>query len=1169
MKNRHLCLLLSCLGLGSLTAFAQSTAFQYQGRLNDGDSPASGLYDLRFALFDADSGGFQQGSTVTNAATLVSNGVFTVTLDFGNQFNGANRWVELAVQTNGGPGFVSLTPRQAILPVPYAIYAANAGTATIVSGSVPVGQIVGTLPLAQLPAGVVTNGATGLNLAGAFTGNGVGVTNLNLALNSGGGITLLFTNAALGNFVPSASLAVGSSPYAVTVADVNGDGFPDLISANYSSSTLSVLTNNRSGVFRLASTLSVGSNPEAVLAADVNGDGHPDLITANQFGNTLTVLTNNGGGSFGLAASPAVGVNPCSVTAADVNGDGLVDLIAANQTSATLTVLTNNGSGGFGVSAIPAVASNPRSVITADVNGDGWPDLITANFNPGGTLTVLTNNGSGGFGLAASPAVGSNPNAVTTADVNGDGKPDLISANKSGSSLTVLTNNGSGSFGLAATLSVGSAPAAVAAADVNGDGKLDLVSANSGNGTGNTLTVLTNNGSGGFVLAATPVVGSNPNFVATADVNGDGSVDLISANLSANTLTVLLNNTLTFRGVFLGNGAGLTSLNAAQLTSGTVSDARLSRNVASGAAAANAATPANTPNTIVKRDGAGNFAAGTITGNLAGNATSATTALTAATATNLLGGVTDAQLSTNVALLNRSAQTFTGTNRFAGMVLATNGNNQFAGDGAGLTNLSATNLVGTLPVTQLSGTLSLAQLPATVVTNQPPGPVSGDGSALTNLNLTLNSGGAISLSGKFVLASSRNIFPSGTSENIAAFTVADFNEDGRLDLIAVAKDSSQFTVLTNNGHAGVGVREALFESGGSFPQGVTVADFVGDFGSEFGLLDLIIENNDNNNGPGLRVENFDYPLPDYTLNIAGGFLPHTLHNNNTIAADVNGDGKLDLIVCKADGSLLMLTNTGDIWFSPLFDLSRSISLAGHNLYPVTPADVNGDGKVDLITSDSVSKTLLILTNNGTGGFFFASSPGVSSNAVATGEFKVADVNGDGKPDLICPDHVTDTLTVFTNNGNGGFVPASAAAEAHNLLIAAVADMDEDGRLDLITQDYNQLNLLTVLTNNGSGGFGLDYTMDMGSHVYFVAATDFNGDGRPDLLICSYAPFSGNYQVSVWLNLPNFAGSFTGNGSGLNSVPASAITGGVTANILTSTNGGHTLFITNGIIMKVQ
>ena len=114
--------LLCCLA----DARAQSTAFTYQGRLNDGATPANGSYDLRVALYDTVALGSQWGNLLTNSATAVSNGLFIVTLDFGNQFPGANRWLEIAVRTNGGGTFSALSPRQKITPTPYAMFAASA-----------------------------------------------------------------------------------------------------------------------------------------------------------------------------------------------------------------------------------------------------------------------------------------------------------------------------------------------------------------------------------------------------------------------------------------------------------------------------------------------------------------------------------------------------------------------------------------------------------------------------------------------------------------------------------------------------------------------------------------------------------------------------------------------------------------------------------------------------------------------------------------------------------------------------------------------------------------------------------------------------------------------------------------------------------------------------------
>ncbi len=319
--------------------------------------------------------------------------------------------------------------------------------------------------------------------------------------------------------------------------------------------------------FRLSSSPVVGSYTYSVVAADVNGDGNEDLVCASLIG-ALSVLTNNGSGGFALSAT--YDDNPVSVVAADVNGDGWVDLICANSGANTVTVFTNNGSGDFVLSATYAVGIKPESVTAADVNGDGWVDFICANAGAS-TLSVLTNNRSGGFTLSGTYAVGNYPVSVVAADVNGDGWADLICANSgegNGKTLSVLTNNGSGGFVLSSSPVVGQSPVSVVAADVNGDGWSDLICANAG---ANTLSVLTNNGSGLFVSNATYTVGfgtsSQLNCVIAADVNGDGAVDLICADYGANTIWVLTNNA---NGGFViaGNytvGTGPTSVVAADV----------------------------------------------------------------------------------------------------------------------------------------------------------------------------------------------------------------------------------------------------------------------------------------------------------------------------------------------------------------------------------------------------------------------------------------------------------------------------------------------------------------------------------------------------------------------------------------------------------------------------
>ena len=174
MKTKQILTLNTLLMFGSfVTAFAQGTAFTYQGQLQNNGSPANGLYDLKLLLFDASVGGNTVAGPVTNTAVAVTNGLFTTIIDFGpGVFTGGSNWLHIGVRTNGSSAFTGLLPNQQLTPTPYAIYAESANAAAL----------SGTLPLAQLPGAVVTNNnAVSVNLSGAFTGNGTGLANVNAA----------------------------------------------------------------------------------------------------------------------------------------------------------------------------------------------------------------------------------------------------------------------------------------------------------------------------------------------------------------------------------------------------------------------------------------------------------------------------------------------------------------------------------------------------------------------------------------------------------------------------------------------------------------------------------------------------------------------------------------------------------------------------------------------------------------------------------------------------------------------------------------------------------------------------------------------------------------------------------------------------------------------------
>ena len=115
--------LLSTINSQLSTAFAQGTAFTYQGRLNSGGSPASGTYAMTFALFNTNASGVAIAGPVTNNAVGVTNGLFTTAIDFGaGVFTGTTNWLQIGVATNGVSSFTPLSPRQQLTPTPYAIY---------------------------------------------------------------------------------------------------------------------------------------------------------------------------------------------------------------------------------------------------------------------------------------------------------------------------------------------------------------------------------------------------------------------------------------------------------------------------------------------------------------------------------------------------------------------------------------------------------------------------------------------------------------------------------------------------------------------------------------------------------------------------------------------------------------------------------------------------------------------------------------------------------------------------------------------------------------------------------------------------------------------------------------------------------------------------------------
>ena len=291
---------------------AQGAAFSYQGRLTDNNAPANGAYDLTFTLYAANTGGVSVAGPVTNTATAVTNGLFTSMIDFGNVFDGNALWLAIGVQTNGGTNFTILVPRQPLTPVPYAITASN---------------VTGPVVLAQLPAAVVTNGATGLNLIGSFSGNGTGLTNV-----AAGTIVGAFTTLIVGsNFMVDASGNVtarnlSTTPGVASVSlSVNALPGPP---ANYAYHPLDITASNFVvlGTAIIASTNTSSANfyasPQTGATHDVGVDTPPWALAFGIDGGNFIFRTLNDGQSTIMSvdshdASPAITIagdtNQCFV----------------------------------------------------------------------------------------------------------------------------------------------------------------------------------------------------------------------------------------------------------------------------------------------------------------------------------------------------------------------------------------------------------------------------------------------------------------------------------------------------------------------------------------------------------------------------------------------------------------------------------------------------------------------------------------------------------------------------------------------------------------------------------------------------------------------------------------------------------------------------------------
>jgi FG-GAP-like repeat len=892
-----------------------------------------------------------------------------------------------------------------------------------------------------------------------------------------GTVSVLLGNGD-GTFQPAEQYAVGQDDGAVAVADLTGDGIPDIVTANYLDDTVSTLLGTGKGTFAPQVVYPVGSGPIGLVVTDLTGNGIPDIVTANTFGNDVSVLMGDGNGTFAPQRTFPAGAAPGSLAVADLNGDGTPDLVVNNTYYNTVSVLLGNGDGTFQPPRAHATGPGPDWVVVADLIGDGTPDLVAANSN--GTISVLLGDGDGSF-ESQQVFSGDFPGEAIVGDLNGDGKPDIVVAG--GGAVSVLLGNGDGTFQAPPPASAATAlsliPYAVTMADLTGDGRLDIITANVND---NSVSVLLQNRDGTFQTRQTfPTgAGTGPGALAVADLAGDGIADIVTADYHSNSVSVLM-----------GNGDG--TFQAPEI-------------VAVG----------DSPNDVVvadlRRDGKEDI----ITANKTGNTISV-----------------------------------------------------LLGKGDGTFQPQAVYAVGTNPSAVVVAALTSNGIPDIVTSNHHNGTISvllGNGNGTFQSAQTYTAGGSKGKAG--------------------AVVVADLAGNGIADIAVANSSSNTVSVLLGNGNGTF--QSAVAYAVGDDPRGLAVADLTGD-----GVQDLISANYGDNtvsvllgkgNGTFAKQQTFGTGVGDYgiaaadlngdgkadivTANESAGTVSVLLGNGDgtfktqstlqlgankysATLADVNGDGSLDLVeTSRLQGTVSVQLGNGDGTFT-----QGATVVVGAQPTAASVADLNGDGRLDIVTTNSADNTVSVLLGNGNGTFQPQKTYAVGRSPRG---LAIANLTGDGIPDLVVANYDDNTVSVLLGNGDGSFRTQEVFAVGSRPYAVTVAVLTGDGIPDIVVTNAGG-DSVSVLMGKGNGSFLPQETFAVGRQPFAVAVADVTGDGIPDIVTANYA----DNTVSVLLGNGN--GSFRtqqifSTGDQPASVGVAGVAGGGLPDIVTADTGDNTISV---------
>ena len=1039
----------------------------------------------------------------------------------------------------------------------------------------PVQYAVGSGPTTNSSAGLVDIGMVSDDF------NGDGHLDLAVANTFDSTVSVLLGNGD-GTFRPEVSFAAGGNPISLAAGDFNGDGRADLAVVN-GQAAVSVLMSNGDGTFQAPLEFAAGSQPASLVTGDFNGDGKLDLAVADRgagfpgAGGVL-VFQGNGDGTFQPAVTYAAGSFPEVIVAGDFRGDGRTDLVAANFNSKDLWILPGNGDGTFQAERrISFGEGYATSLVTGDFGGNGRLGLAVADGT--NAISVFLGNGDDTFQPPQPSVVGANSDLVT-GDFNGDGLIDLAFA--SGDSVSVALGLGNGAIQAPPRAPAVPYPFDIATGDFNGDGRLDLAVTN---WLDNTVSILLGNGDGTFQPRQVFPAGNDPGSVVLGDFNGDGRLDLAVADAGQTIFSQIVPGNIS---VLLGNGdgtfqapqqlpAGEFQFPGAMLAGDFNGDGRLDLAVVDAGEESYTGQIMRGNVSILLGNGDGTFQvpqqfpAGEFQfpgAMLAGDFNKdGRLDLAVAEEGDLFYGGTVPPA--EILLLGNGDGTFqtpetfpTGTFQFPGSTVMAD----FNGDGL-LDQVSVDSVSGkiSLLLRKGDGTFTDPSQLATIPRNTPVvADVTGDG---TDDVLVIDGTGNI-------------LFRKGSPGHPGTFLPPIIINPGDPSRdIAWLPTTAVGPVLASIDAHGDAVSFFAYRAGGflrldgSLSTGAAPSQIISADLSSNGLSDLIVRNAGDGTLSIYFGTTFNSIGPIDPVSSPPSFLTPVILSVGTGVSDVQaidttGSGRLDLVATsKLAGTVNVFRNLRDGVFAPPERYRAGSNLAVLDVTSGSPQVTSLDatagvaaaslvpgGPIDLVTGNPGSRTVGVLASLGGGRF---ANPVAVQTVSPAQIIRLGDLSGDSIPDLAVLD--TEGVSIYLGNGKGGFLPAvtyDAGPEASGL---TVADVNDDGKLDLLVgdafgdvlvllgqgdgtfqpyHDANQSIELAVadLTANGSKDViyadqGLDrVVVDYGAGKSSVLGdqstglldpgavklADMNGDGIPDLIVAN----SGSNNVLIYPGLGN-------------------------------------------------